>query len=263
MFEKYDLSPAYPSTDRNTLLIYNSGSSAIRACTAVTLTGRTILNSGGYEQVIFGVIPATDDSGIWGIAAEDIAPGTAGNIVLNGVVRAFITSGGGIYAVPGKNGLTASDKGRHRILHRGNENNPGWVMMNSNKASEDYTGTFKLRWIKERTFELYNGAYPEITSNANSTRAGDTDLPGAEKVPRQFVYLPENVSGADVYLCACCNDGVYSTFVRVSDNDDPNGTPSPAGYFASVRIGDIYENGDVYQSFTSGGTIYFGKDWFL
>ena len=70
MFEKYDLSPEYSPTDRNTLLIYNSGSTAIRACTAVTLSGRTVLNIGGYEQVIFGVVPATDDSGIWGIAAE-------------------------------------------------------------------------------------------------------------------------------------------------------------------------------------------------
>lgn len=257
MFEKYDLSPEYPPTDRNTLLIYNSGSTAIRACTAVTLSGRTVLNIGGYEQVIFGVVPATDDSGIWGIAAEEIASGTAGNIVLNGVARAFITSGSGNYAVPGKNGLMASDKGKHRILYHGNENNPGWIMMNCNNAAAGYSGTFKLRYIGERTFELYYGAYPEITSNANSSIAGNTDLPGAEKVPRQFVYLPEGVKDAEVRLCACCNDGVYSTVIHVESQDYPD------GYFASYEIGIIREVGDIYQSFTASGTIYFGKDWFL
>ena len=257
MFERYDLAPAYSPMDRNTLLLYNSGSTAIRACTAVTLTGRTVLNIGGYEQVIFGGVPATDDSGIWGIAAEDIAPGTAGNIVLNGVVRAFITSGSGNYAVPGKSGLMASNKGKHRILYGGNENNPGWVMMNCNNAAADYSGTFKLRYTGERTFELYNGAYPEITASANSTCAGSTDLPGAERVSRQFITLPENMSDAEVSLCACCNDGVYSTVIRVESQD------YPAGYFAYFKIGSIRENGDVFQIFTAGGTIYFGRDWFL
>ena len=253
--------------NNNRLEVVNPTKQLIPAYSAVAVGGITIINPGTpREEVIIGCRIATDDSGTWGITENDIAPdGGNGVIILSGLARAFIVAGGGSYVIPNADGkLIASDKGKNRILYRGTENTPGWVMMNSNKTSGEYTGTFKLRWIKDRQFELYYGAYPEITSNANSTRAGNTDLPGAEKVPRQFVYLPEGVKDAEVLLCACCNDGVYSTFVLVRDNDiHPDSIPVPAGYFASVTIGDIRENGDIYQSFTASGTIYFGKDWFL
>ena len=257
MFENYDFSPAYIPTDRNTLPVYNPTGSTIPACTAVVLTGRTVLNSGGYEQVIFGVIPATEDFGVWGITAECIASGTTGSIVLNGVVRAIIAGGGGEYAIPGKNGLLASASGKHRILYPGNENNPGWVMMNYHNGAAGYSGTFKLRYIQDRTFEIYNGAYPEITSLSNSNYAGSTDLPGVEKVPRQFLTLPEDQTQAEVTLYACCNHGVYSVAIQVSSQ------ALPEGAFTSRSIGNIYENGNVYQSYISGGTITFGRDWFL
>lgn len=251
----YDTNPEYQAMDRNLLEVYNPGDKIIPAFTALCISGTTVLNSAKSASVIFNVLPAQSDDGIWGIAAENILPHTSGNMVVSGIIRAHIT-GSGNYAIPGADGkLVAGTSGKALILHPGDEKTPGTVLLGYSAGAEkdDYTGPFKLRHIEERTFEICHGVYYNRPDDSNYNIAGYTDLPNAGNVARQNIILPENRTGADVYLHAIYEDGKYRVEI---DFDSYKG-------FQTIYIGVIRASGEVVQEYREQGTIYFGRQWYL
>lgn len=256
MFEHHYFSQEYLPADRNTVTVYNSSPESIPACTAIRISGQRVSDSSGVQQVIFFADRATDNFRAWGIAAENIAPKTAGTMILNGIARAFIVGGSGNYAVPGPAGLMASYSGKHLILYRGNEFTPGWILLNYTAEVKEYTGAFKLRYISDRTFEIYHGRYPDVNNYELSKLCGKTDLPGAENVPRQFITLPEGQTSAEVRLHALCVEGKYSVLINTSKEVIP-------GMFDGWIAGYIYENGDVQQVIETDTSLNFGRNWYL
>ena len=252
----YDTSPEYPAADRNLLEVYNPGDKMIPAFTALRITGTTVLNSAKSASVVFNVLPVQSDDGTWGIAAENILPHTSGNMVISGITRAYIT-GSGNYASPGANGkLVAGTSGKALILHPGDAKTPGIVQLGYSAGAQkkdEYTGPFKLRHIEGRTFEICHGAYYDRPNDYEYNIAGHTDLPNAGNVPRQNIVLPENRTGADVYLHAIYEDGKYRVEI---DFDSYKG-------FETIYIGIIRASGEVVQNYQEKGTIYFGRQWYL
>lgn len=252
----YETNPEYPAPDRNLLEVYNPGDKVIPAFTTISISGTTVLNNAKGTPVIFNVIPAQSDDGIWGIAAESILPHTSGNMVVSGIIRAYIT-GTGKYANPGEDGkLVASSSGKALILHPGSDKVPGIVLLGysaGTQKKEEYTGPFKLRHIEGRTFEICHGVYYDRPNDYEYNIAGHTDLPNAGNVPRQNIVLPENSTGIDVYLHAIYEDGKYQVEV---DFERTRG-------FQTIYIGIIRASGEVVQNYQEKGTIYFGRQWYL
>lgn len=251
----YDTNPEYPAADRNLLEVYNPGTGTIPAFTALRITGTTVLNSEKGSPVIFNALSVQSDEGTWGIAAENILPHTSGNMVVSGIARAFIT-GSGNYASPGANGkLVAGTSGKALILHPGDAKTPGIVLLgySAGAKTDEYTGPFKLRHIEERTFEICHGVYYNRPNDSNYNIAGNIDLPNAGNVKRQNIILPENRTGADVYLHAICEDGKYRVEI---DFDSYKG-------FQTIYLGAIRASGEVVQEYREQGTIYFGRQWYL
>ena len=252
----YETNPEYPAPDRNLLEVYNPGDKVIPAFTALRISGTTVLNSVKGTPVIFNVLPAQSDDGIWGIAAESILPHTSGNMVVSGIIRAYI-SGSGNYASPGADGkLAAGTSGKALILHPGTAETPGFVLLGYSagmQKKDEYNGPFKLRCIGERTFEICHGVYYDRPNDYEYNIAGHTDLPNAGNVPRQNIVLPENRTSADVYLHAVYEDGKYRVEVDFE------------GYrgFETIYIGAIRASGEVVQNYQEKGTIYFGRQWYL
>jgi hypothetical protein len=118
---------------------------------------------------------------------------------------------------------------------------------------DEYTGPFKLRHIEERTFEICHGVYYNRPNDSNYNIAGNTDLPNAGNVKRQNIILPENRTGADVYLHAIYEDGKYRVEI---DFDSYKG-------FQTIYLGAIRANGEAVQEYREQGTIYFGRQWYL
>ena len=236
----------FPNFDRNTVPVFNDTPVIIPAHTAVTVSGM-------YQQESswqLCVIPAISDDGIWGIAAENIHPGTWGNMVINGVARAWIASGSGNFAVPSPAGLTGADSGKVQILCRGNESVPGVVVIGYSGNADIYNGQFAIRHLGDRTFEIRYGEYDY---------AGSVDLPGVEYIPVQTVTLPEERTLDSIILYACINDGVYSAVIQLRSLDVPQ------GYFDHVELGTIYAEGKVRQIYkdNTGTRMEFGRRWFL
>ena len=255
MFNLYDDHPEYVAPDRNLINVYNPGAQMIPAFTAIRISGTTILNTDTVSPVIFNAVAARREDVSWGIAAENIMPNSSGNMVVSGVAKAYI-SGSGSYANPGTNGkLVAGNSGKALILYLGTDNVPGIVQLgfSAGTQKEEYTGPFKLRHVEGRTFEICHGSYFDRPQHSDYQKAGNTDLPGATLVPRQNIILPENRTGADVYLHAIYEDGKY----RVEfDFDSYRG-------FETIYIGVIRASGDVVQEYQEQGTIYFGRQWYL
>ena len=251
----YETNPEYPAPDRNLLEVYNPGEQVIPAFTALRISGTTVLNSAQGASVVFNVLPAQSDDGIWGIAAENILPHTSGNMVVSGIIRAYIT-GSGNCASPGTDGkLTAGTSGRALILHPGDAKTPGIVQLgySGGAKKDEYTGPFKLRHIEGRTFEICHGVYYNRPNDSDYNTAGYTDLPKAGRVARQNIILPENRTSADVYLHAIYENDAY----RVEfDFESYRG-------FETIYIGSIRADGEVVQSYQESGTIYFGRQWYL
>ena len=253
MFNFYDDHPEYVAPDRNLLNVYNPGSQMIPAFTAIRISGTTTLNGGSV--LIFNVVSAHEDALSWGIAAENILPKSFGNMVVSGVIQAYV-SGIGNYATPGADGkLVAGSSGKALILYKGDEKTPGIVQLGytSGTKKDEYTGAFKLRHIEDRTFELCYGYYVDKPNHNYYNIAGKTDLPGVPSVPKQNIILPENLSSASVYLHAIYENGKYRVEV---DFDDWKG-------FETVSIGSISADGSVTQSYKQDSTLYFGRQWYL
>ena len=103
---------SFPAANRSTIQLLNAGTELIAAGSAVA-----VLFVEDTSPGVLCAVPATSDEELWGIAAENIIPGTYGNVVLAGIVKAFIYGGSGNYAVPSVNGLTAGDSGKAQITH--------------------------------------------------------------------------------------------------------------------------------------------------
>lgn len=236
----------FPNIDRNTVPVFNNTEMLIPAHTAVAVA--EVRQDGSNWQLC--VIPAISDDGIWGIAAENIHPGTWGNMVINGVARAWIASESGNFAVPSPAGLIGADSGKAQIICRGNESVPGVIAVGYSGNFEVYNGQFAIRNTGTRTFEVY---WPGVEY------AGDTDLPGVGYIPVQTVTLPEERTLDSIMLYACCNDGVYSAVIQLRSQD------LPQGYFDYVELGMIYAEGKVRQVFkdNTGNHLRFGQRWFL
>ena len=128
--------------------------------------------------------------------------------------------------------------------------------------------TIDVRWLQKRmiqgisederhlesvSFEIINGYRPE------DQYCGYTDIPGHEKIPR-FEFVLKDL-GATITLC------VYE---GADENGQNNATYRVAftigawnDGFTRQAIGNAYIDGKVEQAYVSGGTIYFGRDWFL
>ena len=250
---------SYRSVDRCTLTVYNSSDTIIKACTVVSLASFSYSCSNGIlDRFVINAVPAESDGDFWGVAVSDIPSNLSGTIVINGVAKAFISSGYGAFAVPGTDGkLTAAVSGRAKILWRGDEQNPGWVILGGSANQSSYHGPFAVRYLGERNFEIYDTTYPDITDDRDSKICGHTDLPGdAYYVARQIFTLPEDYSTATIYLVACYKDDKYSTLF----SHQPQ--PANSGAFANVAVASVSASGEITQKLTSG-TAVFGRDWFL
>ena len=233
---------SFPAANRSTIQLLNAGTELIAAGSAVAVLF--------VEDTFSGVlcaVPATSDEELWGIAAENIIPGTYGNVVLSGIVKAFIYGGSGKYAVPSVNGLTAGDSGKAQIIYCGTPETPGIVLLGGGGGGEkEYTGQFGIRFLGNRTFEVRYGRY---------NYAGSTDF---GEVPVQTIVIPDTYIGDSMLrLYACRNDNRYSVVIQLS------GLEYPQGYFDYVELGRCFANGTVYQYYTSYDRIDFGRRWFL
>ena len=115
---------SFPAANRSTIQLLNAGTELIAAGSAVA-----VLFVEDTSPGVLCAVPATSDEELWGIAAENIIPGTYGNVVLAGIVKAFIYGGSGNYAVPSVNGLTAGDSGKAQIICCGTPETPGIVLL--------------------------------------------------------------------------------------------------------------------------------------
>ena len=234
---------SFPAANRSTIQLLNAGTELIAAGSAVA-----VLFVEDTSPGVFCAVPATSDEELWGIAAENIIPGTYGNVVLAGIVKAFIYGGSGNYAVPSVNGLTAGDSGKAQIIYCGTPETPGIVLLGGGGRSgeKEYDGQFGIRFLGNRTFEVRYGKY---------NYAGSTDF---GNVPVQTIVIPDTYSGDSMLrLYACRNDNKYSVVIQLS------GLEYPQGYFDYVELGRCFATGTVYQYYTSYDRIDFGRRWFL
>lgn len=243
--------PEYRNRDRNTIEVYNPGPTVFATGTAVS-PAKYFRALNGSSGIFHGKIATATDN-CWGIAVENILPNTSGAVVLNGICQTFIT-GSGNYASPGANGkLVAGTSGKALILHPGDAQTPGIVQLGYSGGNQDeYDGRFKVRHVEGRTFELCYG------KRLADSIAGETDLPGAYKVARQTVILPEDKSYATLYLRACYKDGAYSTALDFSYT-----TGGEDGCFDVVSLAELHASGTVVQKYKDDGVIYFGRQWYL
>lgn len=236
----------FPAANRSVIQILNTGTEIITAGSAAAVFCTDEKHPG-----ILCAVPATSDEDLWGIAAENIIPGTWGNVVLTGIVKAFISGGSGNYAVPSISGLTAADSGKAQIIYRGTAKIPGVIILGYASAADSvYTGQFSIRYIGNLTFEVRYGD----TEYAGSTNFGE--------VPVQTITLPKAFGtppyGSDtVRLFACCNENKYSVVIQRSNLEYPK------GFFDYVVLGSIRGDGRVTQYYTSNDRIDFGRQWFL
>ena len=234
---------SFPAANRSTIQLLNAGTELIAAGSAVAVLF--------VEDTFSGVlcaVPATSDEELWGIAAEKIIPGTYGNVVLAGIVKAFIYGGSGKYAVPSVKGLTAGDSGKAQIIYCGTPETPGIVLLGgggSGGSETEYKGQFGIRFLGNRTFEVRYGKY---------NYAGSTDF---GEVPVQTIVFPDNIGDDVIRLYACRNDNKYSVVIQLSR------LAYPQGYFDYVELGRCFATGTVYQYHTSYDRIDFGRRWFL
>ena len=236
---------AFPPVDRNVIPVVNAGNGIITAGSAVAISC-----SADIVPLIFSGVPAVSDEEMWGVAVENIIPGTVGNVVINGIAKAFILGGGGNHAVPSGNGLTAADSGKARILYPGTPETPGIVILGyASGTASKYSGMFAINCIAPRIFEVHW---------EKKNIAGRTDLPGAEEVQKTIINVPENISADTVQLHGCCNDDRYSAIIQLAS------LGYPQGCFDSVELGYINAvSGEVIQYYTLDYRIEFGRRWFL
>ena len=236
----------FPGFDRNTIPVFNDTSKLIPAYTAAAISGMN--QTGGNWQLC--VTPALSDEGIWGVSAENIHPGTWGNMAISGVARAWIASSSGNYVVPSPAGLVGAVSGKAQIICSGSETVPGVIVLGYSGNTDVYNGQFAIRNTGLRTFEV---CWPGFDT------AGSSDLPGVEQIPVQTVTLPENNTLDSIVFYACCNEGVYSAVIQLRSLDKPQ------GYFDYVELGGIYANGNVRQIYkdNTGTQLEFGRRWFL
>ena len=233
----------FPAANRSTIQVLNTGTEIITAGSAAAVFC--------MDETLPGTlcaVPAVSDEELWGIAAENIIPGTWGNVVLTGIVKAFIAGGSGNYAVPSINGLTAADSGKAQIICCGTPEIPGVIILGYAAAAADsvYYGQFGIRFLGNRTFEVRYG---------NADYAGTTNF---GKVPVQTIVFPSNIIFGSIWLFACYNDNKYSVVIQSSSLE------YPPGYFDYVKLGGGYtSSGKVEQYYTSYDSIDFGRKWYL
>ena len=238
----------FPALPRSTVTVRNAGETTLPAWSAAAPVAGSDNRFSGSE-LFFDVIPASPSDRFWGVLTENISPGCCGTMVVNGVVPALIGEDEGIgeYAVPGENGLLPGSSGRAELLRRpGSSGEPGLIMLGVDSGSGfNYTGYFKIVNIEGARFEIING-YKD-----DDTICGRTDVPGFEEIPRFSFELAYNA--ATVALC----------LYRIGENYDMQFTIGKWNDgFAQMMIGNVYADGKVEQSYM-GGTIFFGREWFL
>ncbi len=244
----------YPSGRSNIIPVRNSSKELIPVWHAAAIAGDEKVNPEN-GSVLFNVRKVELRDRFWGIVTGNLEPGECGSMVVSGVTPAFIPTGSGRYVTPGEEGLAAANSGRGEILnHPSDPEIPGMILLGGSGNSLEYIGYFKLvhkGWTEGSgrypVFEIINGYDPE------SDFCGYTDIPGHEKIPR-FEFVLKDL-GATITLCVYSNDdGTYRTVFTIGEWN--------AG-FTRQAIGNAYIDGRVEQAYVSGGTIYFGRDWFL
>ena len=237
----------FRSADRNIIPVFNDGSVIIPGYTAAVVS--RVRESGGIQLVC--AAPAVSGEKIWGVTTADIIPGTWGNMVVNGVARAFISGGSGNYVVPSGNGLLAAASGRAQIIHRGTTEVPGVILLGAGDGGEEeYVGQFAVSYLGNRTFKI---GYPQ----KRDEYAGDTDLPDVGEIPVQTITMPSNIDHGYLYLYACFKDDVYSAVIQLSE------LPEPEGVFDRTHLANIEADGYVSQYYHSYTYMEFGRRWFL
>ena len=233
--------PAGSAKSEYQLKVYNS--------TDHTLCAGTITAPAKTGVIIEGAIPVCRyDAGdrFFGIVPQDIAPGEFGSCIISGPVEVPV-SGFGTMVSPAVDGqsFTACHNGGTTPLLYSSEGR-GIILLGANSGSGfNYTGYFKIVNIEGARFEIING-YKE-----DDTICGRTDVPGFEEIPRFSFELAYNA--ATVALC----------LYRIGENYDMQFTIGKWNDgFAQMMIGNVYADGKVEQSYM-GGTIFFGREWFL
>lgn len=236
----------YPSARGNIIQVRNRTKELIPVWSAAAIIdGEKFQTDSG--QVIFNIRPAEVKDRFWGVVTGNLEPDQCGSMIVNGVTPAFIVSGAGRYATPGVDGISAGNSGRGEILFCPYDSDrPGVILLGGGGNALDYIGYFKLVHLEENVFEIING-YDEEDENC-----GRTDLPGCEKIPRFAFELPYNA--ATICLCVFHDENGYRTEFTVGEWNRG---------FAQQVIGNVYADGMVEQAYVAGGTIYFGRDWFL
>lgn len=223
---------------------------------AVPIDGEKLLARPNPEHTLFNVKQADLSSRYWGIVPYSIPPGMEGIMIVNGVTPARFLGGSGRYVTSAKGGVMAGNSGTALLLARGTLPEKDYdisLIHLTQQNAYGYIGYFKIintGWTEGEnprpTFEIVNG-YDEEDENC-----GKTDLPGCEKIPRFAFELPYNA--ATICLCVFHDENGYRTEFTVGEWNRG---------FAQQVIGNVYADGMVEQAYVAGGTIYFGRDWFL
>ena len=250
----------YPAGRGNIIQVRNSTEKLIPVWNAAAIiSDENVCAENG--QAVFNIRPAEVKDRFWGVVTGNLEPGACGTMVVNGVTPAFIRTGAGRYVTPGVEGLSAANSGRGEILNHPTDTDiPGLILLGGSGNALEYIGYFKLvhkGWTEGDEqypiFEIINGYRPD------DEFCGHTDIPGHEEIPR-FEFVLKDL-GATITLCVYegadengQNKGTYRVAFTIGAWNDG---------FTRQAIGNAYIDGTVEQAYVSGGTIYFGRDWFL
>ena len=207
-------------------------------------------------QAIFTGEAAVDDSVPWGIAMEQIAPDTYGEVAVSGCVPA-IFYGTGKFVVPGSSGLTAGSSGSARVLlYPGVTDKqtavPGLLLLGAASPAKDneYFGIFKLGALSAQSLEVFNSYDPD------SEYCGSTDVPGLNQIPRTVMTF-EDGSYKEIFLAFFYDSDTRIYSCRFC-------TSLPENTVFSQLIG-TFQNGFINQIYrqSSDRRMIFGEEWYL
>lgn len=240
----------------------NTSGEMIKPFTAVSVTGsrdyflQQLRDSRFSGSCIVNGIPAKDDTRLWGISLDEVAPEEFGRLQVSGVVPAWY-SGSGRRVTPGNAGLVAGESGIGEVVvspinYDGEykENSyPGIIVLRGSAVNADsYGGTFKLQAVSPSKVEVIHGIFPD------SDICGYSDVPGLYNVPRMSLELtPDETHAVWLYFDFDQDKKVYSAHLS---------SGLPEGILLYRQLG-YFSGGMVTQSFRGTDMLRFGDDFYL
>ena len=249
----------------------------------VNLTGEIIPEgavafdrSGEAFPGVVPVVPATEETTLFGIITQPLPPSTYGDAVVSGVVEVTLENGAdATHAAPGSDGkLQSADGGRAEILFYDAENSRALLLLGAGggeSAIPAYNGYFTIIDASEYDEEgnvtgffvqVVYGMHPDV-SYCGITDIGD--VPRSEKISIQpsgvisigvhVINMAESPTDRDYRLCAAREDD--TSWIP---DDAPEGALTAYWEIGTVRVvdGEI-----IIDQIWQDGKIYFSRNYYV